>query len=67
MQLHVLQGQLRPCRPLIVLVAHRVATCFMQYISMFSVGRIDLAGGAHIHTDFGDHFPDEGLDDKNYR
>jgi hypothetical protein len=25
------------------------------------------AGGAHIHTEYGDHFPDEGLDDKHYR
>jgi hypothetical protein len=25
------------------------------------------AGGAHIHSSYGEHFPDEGLDDKNYK
>lgn len=25
------------------------------------------AGGAHIHASCGEHFPDEGLDDRNYR
>ncbi|WIA33980.1 hypothetical protein OEZ86_007075 [Tetradesmus obliquus] len=27
----------------------------------------DGTGGAHIHTAHGDHFPDEGLEDRNYR
>ena len=26
-----------------------------------------LPGGAHIHTEFGEQFPDEGLDDRSYR
>jgi hypothetical protein len=30
-------------------------------------GRVARAGGAHIHGSYGDHFPDEGLDDRNYR
>ncbi|KAF8057101.1 Ppid [Scenedesmus sp. PABB004] len=31
------------------------------------VANRDGTGGAHIHAQHGDHFPDEGLDDRNYR
>ncbi|KAF6251855.1 hypothetical protein COO60DRAFT_1628772 [Scenedesmus sp. NREL 46B-D3] len=43
----------------------RIMTRFM--LQAGDVVNRDGTGGAHIHTAYGAHFPDEGLEDKSYR